>query len=111
MAFGGICGECGAGSGQTHLPYCSKSEGYDKPVATKPPGMTMRVVLVNANWFDIPQPAGFSVVDYIMSVRAAGYILNHKLYVPLEQIQSIFTYDGPKPPDGQVVFPDNMTKQ
>ena len=82
-----------------------------KAEAPAKPSKTMRVVLINANWFDIPQPAEFSVVDYVMTIRACGYILNPKLYVPLDQIQSIFTYEGAKPPDGQMVFPENMTKQ
>lgn len=37
-------------------------------------------------------PANFSMPTYISSVRAAGYILNENLYVPVDRIAAIFAY-------------------
>ena len=58
----------------------------------------IRVVTSYGGWFDMDEPPNFNLVNYVSSIRAAGYALNDKLYVPHEHIVTIFTFDTDVPP-------------
>lgn len=58
----------------------------------------IRVVTSYGGWFDMEEPPDFSLPQYVQSIRAAGYALNDKLYVPHEHIVTIYTFDSDAPP-------------
>lgn len=90
---------CGAGNGETHGNGCPMEGIEQNPSVSlfKPaekPKQWIRVVMKNGMFFDMDRPADFSMIGYVSAIRSTGYILNEGLYVPLDDIQSIFTYNG-----------------
>ena len=76
-----------------------------KPVQLPGKKKMLRVVLRGAAqqvfWFDIPVPEdpNWTLPSFVLSIRAAGYLLNSEIYVPASEIQSVFLYDVDKPPE------------
>jgi hypothetical protein len=68
----------------------------------------VRVVTKNGWWLDFDKLDNFSMVQFITGIRAQGYLLNDRVYITHDEIQSIFIYDKESPPQqmGAVVpFP------
>lgn len=58
----------------------------------------IRVTCSTGHWFDMDEPPGFELSQYVTSVRATGFMLNDRMYVPHEHVVSIFIYDVDNPP-------------
>lgn len=68
-----------------------------------PAQQSVRIVMKNAQWFDFSAPEGFKLIEWVTMVRAAGYVLNPGLYVPVDQIQAVFMFNPEQPPATQGV--------
>lgn len=77
----------------------------------------IRIVTTQGPWFDLDKPKNFEMVGFVMAIKAAGHLLNQRVYQPLEGIATIFIWDDAQPPkDGGVNLPDptnevSQTKQ
>jgi hypothetical protein len=74
----------------------------------------IRVITSFGGWFDMDKPPDFSLPTYIQHIRAAGYMLNETMYVPHDQLVSVFVFDTdnmPQVPQGVPMPPHGGTLQ
>lgn len=60
---------------------------------------------LGALYADIDIPEDFSLPTYVQAVRAAGYILNDIVYIPVDEIASMCVWAEDKPPPQLNVVP------
>lgn len=88
--YGSSCPECGYPKPQ-HSVGCALRDDVARFEKAKKKEM-VRIVTKRNNWFDMEIPKDFDMLAYITSVRAMGYILNHRMYMPVEEIECIFLW-------------------
>lgn len=95
------CPYCHATEGTAHAMDCKRPR-FDAPThLPRAPGVKqhVRVVLVGGHWFDMDPPANFDFVRLVESVRAIGYFMNGKVYIPGSAITTVFLWDDQNPPN------------
>ena len=61
----------------------------------------VRVVTKQGFVIDLGMPDEFSMVGFSMSIRASGCLLNELLFLPLDQIATVFVWSEDAPPEAQ----------
>ena len=73
----------------------------DNVVAIAPKKKFVRVITKQGFVIDLDMPSEFSMIGFSMSIRASGCLLNDLLFLPLDQIATVFVWTEDAPPQGQ----------
>lgn len=58
----------------------------------------VRIVTEQGYWFDLDKPDDFSMVAFVMSIKANGHLLNERIWQPDDGIATIFVWSEDAPP-------------